>query len=509
MSEHPLSEKKPAQLPYPAEKAEVGLSQRSEVGFIRAGLTQSEARLALSLSALAVPLMITYFFYNFVLPAAPARIMRASAALIPELRLWSEVVSWPLPIPHDGWGTAILLIVLAVVAFTVYGLAIYISWNQSGRLYSRLAVGMAAFLFFGMSVLALPTVNTDIFVYILHGRVAAVHHRNPYYVPPADFPDDPIYPYASPRYTPYVEDKLPTWTWINVGLARLAGASPLTNLIFYRSALMLFNLANLASIAAIVQQLNPRFLLTSWVVYGWNPIVVLYGPSKVDTVMVFFLLLAALFLIAGRRSASVVALGLSVFVKPFTLPLVVADWLWNLRQGRRRQVIVHVCLFALTTLVIYAPFLEDPRLIPASLFNLLRRAAPAAPIPALGLLTLAFLVFALWVGRTQDGSHIKLLKGWALVALCTSIFLAREGLSYYLMMLIAATSLALSWPLALATVALSFFSFLLNSWYMTSNNAFPLPDLLALPKIFVYLVFICLVAVVAAAIMGWRKYRVK
>ena len=50
MSEHPLSEKKPAQLPYPAEKAEVGLSQRSEVGFIRAGLTQSEARLALSLS---------------------------------------------------------------------------------------------------------------------------------------------------------------------------------------------------------------------------------------------------------------------------------------------------------------------------------------------------------------------------------------------------------------------------------------------------------------------------
>jgi hypothetical protein len=473
----------------------------------RERLTKSERRFTFALVVLASLLLVSCLFYNFVIPQTAARMMRSGAALIPSSRWWSWIVSIPVPIPHESRLLAGLLIALAVIAFTAYGLAIYVSWHYPNRSTSLVVAVVAALGFSWTSVWALPTVNSDIFIYMVHGRVAAVYGRNPYYVPPSDYPDDPIYPYASPRYTPYVEDKLPTWTWINIGLARVAGDDPATNLIVYRLALWLFGVANLGLIAAITHRLRPQFLLTGIIVYGWNPIAAMYGPGKVDTVMVFFLLLAILLLVAGRRRLAVVAFGLSVFVKLLTLPLVVAQWLWELRLGRWRPVAVHAALFALISLGVYLPFLQEPSLIARSIWSLLIRAAPSASIPILGLLAFAFLFFSLWVGRSQDGSYEKLLHGWAIVALGYSFILARFGLSYYLMTLIALVSLVPNGRIAIATIILSFVSFVLNAWYTTSNSAFPLPDLLPLPWHSFWFAILGFSVVSLAAHWMWRKFR--
>ena len=97
---------------------------------------------------------------------------------------------------------------------------------------------------------------------------------------------------------------------------------------------LLFNLANLLLIARILQAVQPRQLLAGLGCMLWNPIVIAYGQSKVDTVMVFFLLLAALALVQEKRKLVVIALGVSALVKLITLPLIAVYWLYTLRSRR-------------------------------------------------------------------------------------------------------------------------------------------------------------------------------
>jgi len=246
---------------------------RSGLGDLRAALAPNEARLPFALSCLAGILLITLLFYGFVIPQTPGRMAKPAASLIPQLPLWGWIVSLPLPIPHSGESLALSLVAFTGAAFAVYALAVFFSWNRPARAGTLSIVVVAALLFFLVAAWALPNVNTDIFNYILRGRIGAVYHQNMYYVPADQFPMDPIYPYADHRYTDTGTGKLPAWELIDVFLAWLANDAPITNLFVYRFAFLLFNMANVALIAAILHKLNPRYLLAGIISYAANQIV--------------------------------------------------------------------------------------------------------------------------------------------------------------------------------------------------------------------------------------------
>jgi hypothetical protein len=284
---------------------------------------QSEHKLALRpilYIGLALVLFLATFFYSFIIPLTPGRLTRPSVALFSELPLWSIIVSLPFPVPQNSWSVAGALIFVTAIAFATYGLAIFVSWNRQAGRRTRAFIFLTSYVFFFLSAFSLPNTSTDIFNYIVNGRIAAVHNSNPYYVTADTFPDDPVYPYASKNYTGLAADKLPAWVLTNVALASLTGDHVTTNLLIYRLALMLFNMANLMLIAIIAYRLNPLFVSTALVIYGWNPIVIVHAQSKSDTLMALLLLLAVLFFVRGHRLIAVGALGLSVMVKLITLP---------------------------------------------------------------------------------------------------------------------------------------------------------------------------------------------
>ncbi|HKF94943.1 MAG TPA: hypothetical protein VKB96_10175, partial [Gammaproteobacteria bacterium] len=318
----------------------------------------------LLLVCLAGILLVDSVYAAFVLPQAPGRMAEPSAELIAWLPLWSFVVALPLPIPRHGHTLAIMLLVTCVVKFAAYTCAIYLAWNlpfSRGRL---VVVVGAALLFFLVAVAALPNVNRDIYNYILSGRVAAVYGANPYAFAPDRFPDDPLYRYASARYTGYAGDnKMPVWTLLNIVLARLGGDTPAANLLLYRTLFLLFNIGNVALIARILRMVTPQRQLAGLVMYAWNPIVVAYGQSKVDTVMIFFLLLAVLALLQEKRKLVLVVLGISALVKLITLPLLAVYWLYLLRARGARELVISTALLALTVLALYAPFWYGPELL--------------------------------------------------------------------------------------------------------------------------------------------------
>src|SRR6185436_15649709 len=88
------------------------------------------------------------------------------------------------------------------------------------------------------------------------------------------------------------------------------------------------------------------------VLFGWNPIVAVYGQSKTDIVMVFFLLLAAYLMARARERLGVVALGLSALVKLITLPLLALMLARDVNLRHWRQLALSVGLVA----IVYLPF---------------------------------------------------------------------------------------------------------------------------------------------------------
>ena len=445
------------------------------------------ARSILLLSCLACILLADSLFAAFGLPQTPGRMAEPSAGLIAALPLWSFVVSLPLPIPRQSNWLAITLLMVSVVKFAAYASAVFLVWNQPCSRECLMVVVGAALLFFLVAVLALPNVDRDIYNYILSGRVAAIYGSNPYQAAPDQFPGDLFYRYASARYTSYPGDnKLSMWMLLNIALAWLGGDKPVVTLLLYRVVFLLFNLANLLLIARILQTVQPRRMLAGLALYAWNPIVMAYGQSKVDTIMVFFLLLAALALVQEKRKLVVIALGLSAMVKLITLPLLVVYLLRTLRSRGPRELMMHSFLLGLTVIALYAPFWYGPELLSMQLQQLLQVADAGTSLVRL-LLYAGFMLGIVWIGLRLNGGAKNMLAGWTLVLVLFAMFVPKFGFSWYLMAMIAVASLALDWRLALIVIVLSCTSFFLNAWDSASNEVMQLPMLFPAPRFYLQL----------------------
>jgi hypothetical protein len=459
------------------------------------------------LAILAAALFVDSIATVFILPQAPGRMAEPSVALIPALWLWRFVVSLPLPVPSSPHQLALTLLVASTLKFTAYALAVYLAWTQPYSRRRLVLLASAGTLFFLISACALPNINRDIYNYIVSGRVAAVHGANPYDVAPDRFPTDPIYPYASPRYTSFPGDnKFPAWMLLNVGLAALGGEQPVANLLIYRGAFLLFNVANLVLIATILRAVQPRRVLAGVVLYAWNPIVIAYGQSKVDTVMLFFVLLGALALVRGRQPLAIVALVISALVKLITLPLAAVCWLAVLRRRGWRELAVITPVIALTVAACYAPFWHGFDLLGVQL-RMLESVRASGPDLFRQLSYTCFAGVVLWVGLTRDGRIEPMLRGWAILMILFALFLSRIGFSWYLISVIGVASLAIEWRIALVMIPLSAIAYLANMWDSASNETVALPMLLALPRFPTYMLATAVIAFGVAAVEVARRAR--
>lgn len=435
----------------------------------------------------AAGLIVSFFCYAFQLPQAPERMARSTAELIPRFDLWSTIVGWDLPAPATNGQVALAVVVLGVVSFALYGLAVCMCWNRAATPASLCAVLGATVVFFVLAALSLPTINSDVYNYVSASGVAAFHHSNPYAVAADAFPHDPIYQYAQHDYTSIPgDDKLAAWMLVSTGLTKLAGTDVVTSVLLYRFAFLAFNLANVALILVLLRRLRPHLQLAGVVGYAWNPIVVINGQTKVDTVMVFFLLVGTLALVTSRRRLAVVTLTLSAMTKLITLPLLAVCCLREAKLRRWREFAIHTGLVIATTAAVYAPYWKAPGLLSREL-GLINQSASSVPdLLRFGLMA-CFAALILWMAGRQDGSDERLLRSWAIVALIFSAFVTHIAFSWFLLVLIAVTFITLQPPVVAVTIGLSFAGFVSNTWDNAGRGAFPLMGV-HVPRALVYLV---------------------
>lgn len=470
-------------------------------------LQRGETGLLALYACFGVLVLLATLFFNFIVPQTPARMERVSVELFPRLSLWSWLTSLPVPVPETQQAIGFWLICFTVIAFAGYGAALLLGMKRGGSNRMLIIVAGIGVFFSFTNLWSLPNLNTDIYNYMVRGRVFAVYGQNPYAVAANEFSDDPIYPYASERYTEQPAGKLPTWMALNSLLAKIAGDDPITNLLTYRLAFFLLNAANLGLVILITRVINVRWVLAAAILYSWNPITILFAQSKTDTLMAFFVLLAAWALVTRRNSLlTLTFLMFSVFIKLITAPLVVVYMLRSIKLKRWKEVVSGVGIGAVFLIVVGLLFFIGggySRLVYYT--RVVSDSGPSAPDPVRYVVMAFFIGLMALLGLLQDGTDRRLLFSWAIILMFLTTFISPFALAWYLIPTIALVAVTVNWRINILLVALSFSSFLFNAWDSTFSSSFPPPDMVSISRTTLHLSLPLIIAAYFLARLLWRN----
>jgi hypothetical protein len=272
---------------------------------------------------------------------------------------------------------AALAIVAMIAATGTFLYALLAAWR--GELGLRLVTWMGvAFVIFAVS---LPLLfSRDVYAYATYGRIASIHHANPYLSTPHDFVRDPMSRLVGPEWRDTTAVYGPAFTLLSTGItAWLHG--PVALIWAYKVIAGLAALATLGLVTALSRRVWPSRAAFAAVLIGWNPIVLFHAVGGGHNDMLVALAIAAAFWIlaggrgaapferqegvaptARRELAATTVLALAALVKAtaaIPLALVIAAAVWRRPRGARlRSAAAHVGIVAVLIVMFVSPFLQ-------------------------------------------------------------------------------------------------------------------------------------------------------
>jgi hypothetical protein len=265
---------------------------------------------------------------------------------------------------------------------------------------------------------ARPALSTDVYRYLWEGRVVAAGH-NPFALPPQSPELEPL------RDANYERISHKHMVTIYPPLAQgvfFAGAAIHASLAAQK---LLFAMFDLAVIGAIVLWLRARGRPLAWcAVYAWSPLAIVEfaHSGHVDSLGIFFLVLALYLWEIGRKNRTVVAFSLSFLSKYLALLLLP---FFALKKGEARRLVI----FAAVSVLAYLPFTDAGAGLMSSLrtygaewefnagfFSLCHSVFGGGAWVRSGLFA-ALVLFAIIQGRRQDdlSRYTFLVVGCALL----------------------------------------------------------------------------------------------
>lgn len=167
-------------------------------------------------------------------------------------------------------------------------------------------------------LLAPQLLSTDVYSYIVYGRMASVHGANPYVHRPDALATDPFLPLTFWNDTTMVYG--PVWLYVTAAmtwvLERL-GASLGAHVLAFKLLALALHVGTALTIRAIARQLRPARATTAMVAYLFNPLclIELVGNAHVDGLLVFLVLVGVHAHVRGRPVAAFAWLLLAALCK--------------------------------------------------------------------------------------------------------------------------------------------------------------------------------------------------
>ncbi len=254
---------------------------------------------------------------------------------------------------------AFAYIVVFALLFACYGLGYRILRGMGQKWFLVLIVGFS--VVFNLIMLQMyPADASDVYDYILRGRMTSVYSLNPLKDVPNEIKQDAFYDFTSWRSVPSAYG--PAWEWLAGMASRLAGDDRNTNVIVFKLlAVAGYGLASLF-IGLALLTIAPRRLLGGLYLFMWNPLLIYMtvGIAHHDALVAATIALALYCLTRRWYVASTLALVLGMLLKfiPIMLVPIVAIIALRQLQGmlRLRYLVLSGILSILLAAAAYAPY---------------------------------------------------------------------------------------------------------------------------------------------------------
>jgi hypothetical protein len=222
-----------------------------------------------------------------------------------------------------------LRIALAVGASTAWLGVLVLSLR--GHAPRRAVAVLAVALALGPALARPPQASQDMWTYVMHGRIQAVHGASPYVETSSDVPQDPFVERVRPRWRETPSPYGPLFSVIEATGARVSGDSPLANRLVHQG------LALAAAGAALLMVPSGRRRV-ALVLLGLSPATVMIVNGGHNDLLVGIGVAAAVWALDRRRTTlAVLGIGAAALVKLTVLVALPAALWWLWRRNRWRD----------------------------------------------------------------------------------------------------------------------------------------------------------------------------
>jgi alpha-1,6-mannosyltransferase len=216
------------------------------------------------------------------------------------------------------WGGFLYAIWLCVL-FALYGFA-YRQVRSMDRP-PDIGVILLGSLLFGLPLLQTFPINaTDVYRYVIRGRISSAYDDNPFATPPDAYPADPFLPLAGEwagETSPYG----PVWETVASAVTAFSQENLLLGLTLFKGLGLIAHLAIAYLIWRLQASGSPAERVARALLWAWNPALLLtfVVDGHNDALMLFWLLLGWWIVGKGRPAAGFACMVLAPLTKPIGL----------------------------------------------------------------------------------------------------------------------------------------------------------------------------------------------
>jgi hypothetical protein len=224
-------------------------------------------------------------------------------------------------------------------------------------------------IFNGILLPIYPFDATDVYDYVMHGRMAALYDLNPLQDSPVDAAEDPAYAFTGWRFSPSAYG--PAWERIGEATVQVSGETINQDVVAFKLVAVIGYAVTALFIALTLREIAPRRIEAGLFLFAWNPLVIFVtgGNGHNDAVMMAFMMMGVYLMSKRWYAASTGAMMLGVLVKFIPLmgvPMVVLVAFSRLgKRERLRYMVLALGLCALLLVVFYGPYWHGMDTLPS------------------------------------------------------------------------------------------------------------------------------------------------
>jgi len=280
--------------------------------------------------------------------------------------------------PEDLWSASNFLKPSILAFCGSYLLALFLlcygNIGEKVRLRTMIIIGAIV----AVPLLIMPNIwSSDVFDYIVYGRLPIVYHANPYITAIGEYPSDPFFNMTCWKASVSVYG--PAWSLLSiifVTFCELVGAGPAFYVFFFKLAALVSHLASGALIWHILKRADVKTHAFGTAVYLFNPLTLIEfaGNGHNEAFMITMLILGIFFAQRNRWVGASVAFTMAVQTKFYVLPMfcLYVCYLWWREPELRaswRAAFSAVAVFVAVSFILYLPFGLSPTTILAPFYG--------------------------------------------------------------------------------------------------------------------------------------------